>query len=78
MATLTLEVDEVLLVRAEDEARRRGTDLKSELVAHVANIAKTSNAEKQAAAVKRMEELSAAYPGYLEGGMPNREERNAR
>ena len=78
MATLTLEVDELLLVRAEDEARRRGTDLKSELVAHVANIAKTSNAEKQAAAVKNMEELSAEYPGHLAGGMLTREERNAR
>jgi hypothetical protein len=78
MATLILEVDDAVLARAEDDARRRGKDLKSELIARVESIGSESTAERQIAAVRRMEELSKAYPGYIEGAMPNREERNAR
>jgi hypothetical protein len=78
MATLILEVDDAVLARAENEARRRGIDLKSELLARVQSISTTSTAEMQMDAVRRMEELSKKYPMVIEGGMPSREERNAR
>ncbi len=78
MATLILEIDDAVLARAEEDARRRGKDLKSELVASVESIGRKSTPEVQMAAVKRMEELSKMYPMVIEGGMPNREERNSR
>jgi hypothetical protein len=77
MATLKLDIDADLLARAEEASHLRGADLRSELMARVKELG-TKRPSKQSEAVRRLIEMADASPGYLEGGMPDREERNTR
>jgi hypothetical protein len=77
MATLSLEVDSDLLARAEEVSQLRGRDLRQELLAKVVEIS-NPHPSQQSDAVRRLIEMADAFPTYLEGGMPSREERNAR
>ena len=74
--TLTLEVDEDVLARAEARSKARGVDLRSELVSKLEELG--SGASRQRDAVERMLSRANAHPHVLDGSMPNREERNAR
>ncbi|MDE1162937.1 MAG: hypothetical protein PW792_13475 [Acidobacteriaceae bacterium] len=80
MATLTLQVDADLLARAEAAAKSAGTDVESQLLRKLEELGsrEKSGRSEQFDAVRRMIEISDANPAYLEGGMPSREERNAR
>jgi len=77
MATLLLEVDSDLLARAEEISQKRGSDLRQELLAKVIEIGNHRPSE-QSDAVHRLIEMADSFPTYLDGGMPSREERNAR
>ena len=81
MTTLLLEIDEETLARAKRQAEEHGCDIREELVVHVKAAEPSTQAEcvaKQTGAFKRLMELSKLYPIVIEGGMPSREERNAR
>jgi len=78
MATLTLELEDDVLARAEAAAARvPGRTLQSVLIAQAESMAKDFPRDG-AAALRRLFDLADANPSYLKGGMPSREERNAR
>jgi hypothetical protein len=77
MTTLILEVDDQVLAKAEAAARASGLDVRAELVSKLEEIA-AHRPSRQLEAVQRLIDRANANPSYLEGGMPNREERNSR
>ena len=79
MAAVTLEIDDELLAKASAGARQQGSDLHTSLLAEVRRLAtRASTREERRAALEKLFELADQYPTYLAGGMPSREERNAR
>lgn len=79
MAAVTLEVDDELLARAEVAAKHRGTDLKSSLFAEIRRLARDPRSpEERRAALEESFRRADLNPIRIEGGMPSREERNAR
>lgn len=77
MSRITLEIDDKLLARAEEASHNRGGNLQSELMARVEELAQ-ERPSRQLRAVRRLLQEANANPHYLEGGMPDRDERNAR
>lgn len=79
MAAVTLEIDDELLARANAGAEQQGTDLKTSLLVEVRRLAtKAGTREDRRAALDKLFEMADEFPTYLAGGMPSREERNAR
>jgi hypothetical protein len=77
MTTLTLEVDDQILARAEAGARASGRDVRAELLSKLEELAGQTSS-KQLAAVRRLIARAKENPATLDGPMPDREERNAR
>jgi hypothetical protein len=77
MAILTLEIDDDVLARAEEATQQLGSDVKTELVAKVEELS-ARRPSRQLEAVRRLIARADAFPTYLTGGMPDRDERNAR
>lgn len=79
MATLTLELADDLLERAEAAAARMpGRTLQGVLLARVNELGGLARSQ-QREAFQRLIEMADAHGGYIEGGMPvGAEERNAR
>lgn len=77
MAILTLEIDDQVLARAEEATQQIGSDVKTQLVARVEELS-AQKPSRQLEAMRRLIARADALPTYLEGGMPDREERNAR
>ena len=78
MTTLTLQVEDDLLSRAEAAVRERGGDLHLELLSKLEELGGTNRVSVQRAAVDRMISWANTAPHSIEGPMPDREERNAR
>ena len=80
--TLTIELDEDVVGRAEDEARRRGTTLSQEVRAFVEERASEKSRPSVGAANSSVAQDFVAFAEGLQlkmdGQMPNRAERTAR
>jgi len=77
MSTLTLEVDDQILARAEEGARASGRDIRAELLSKLEELA-GQTPSRQLAAVQRLIARAKEHPAALDGPMPGRDERNAR
>ena len=77
MSTLTIEVDDELLARAEAASRASGLDVRAELVSRLEELA-AEKPSRQHEAMQRFVARAEARSYSLEGGMPDRDERNAR
>jgi hypothetical protein len=81
MATLTLELEDDVLARAEAAAARLpGRTLEGVLVARVEELAEypLQTQAERLETLRNAFRLADLHGGYLEGGMPDSEERNAR
>ncbi len=82
MATVTVELEDSLLARAEDLARRRGTTLSEELRAFVeARASEKSDSSNVTSRPSVSQEFVAFVEGLhlkMDGDMPSRDERTQR
>jgi hypothetical protein len=77
MATVTIGVDDQLLAEVQSALRARGSSVEQELENAMHHLC-GAEFSPQREAVERMIARAIDHPHSLPGGMPSREERNAR